>query len=133
MPIEIRRGEPTPPMAFGPAGQAAGPGRLPRRLSGPVVDIPTGLLERLRSACPLVDAPDALDEAGRDWWPLALTWAVAGQVPSRPAAIARPAPPPRWPPCCASATRPGCPVTAGGRAQRRVRGVVPGPRRSPST
>jgi alkyldihydroxyacetonephosphate synthase len=29
-------------------------------------------------------------EAGRDWWPLAIGWAAAGAVPSRPALVARP-------------------------------------------
>jgi alkyldihydroxyacetonephosphate synthase len=29
-------------------------------------------------------------EAGRDWWPLAVGWALAGQVPSLPGVIARP-------------------------------------------
>ncbi len=86
MPIEVRRGEPTPPIAFGTARE----GSRPRRLSGDAAEIPAGLVERLRSACPLVEAAEDLDEAGRDWWPLALTWAVAGEVPARPAAIARP-------------------------------------------
>jgi alkyldihydroxyacetonephosphate synthase len=29
-------------------------------------------------------------EAGRDWWPLAIGWAARGQVPARPAMVARP-------------------------------------------
>ena len=29
-------------------------------------------------------------EAGRDWWPLAIGWAAAGEVPARPAVVARP-------------------------------------------
>ncbi len=29
-------------------------------------------------------------EAGRDWWPLAIGWAARGQVPGRPALVARP-------------------------------------------
>jgi len=92
MPIEIRRGEPTPPIAFGSPGHGVpAPGSLPRRLSGAVAEVPAGLIERLGSACRLVETAEALDEAGRDWWPLALTWAVAGELPSRPAAIARPA------------------------------------------
>src|SRR5256714_6374066 len=33
---------------------------------------------------------DVLDEAGRDWWPLAAVWASEGRVPARPAAVARP-------------------------------------------
>jgi len=30
------------------------------------------------------------NEAGRDWWPLAIAWAARGEVPARPAAVARP-------------------------------------------
>jgi len=37
----------------------------------------------------LAEGP-VLAEAGRDWWPLALGWAVAGAVPARPALVARP-------------------------------------------
>jgi alkyldihydroxyacetonephosphate synthase len=33
---------------------------------------------------------DAVADASRDWWPLALHWALAGQVPQRAALIARP-------------------------------------------
>ena len=29
-------------------------------------------------------------EAGRDWWPVAIGWAVDGQVPARPAVVVRP-------------------------------------------
>src|SRR5581483_7312018 len=35
-------------------------------------------------------AGDALDDAGRDWWPLSAVWASQGLVPARPAAVARP-------------------------------------------
>ena len=38
----------------------------------------------------VVVAGDALDEAGRDWWPLSAVWATGGLVPARPAAVARP-------------------------------------------
>jgi alkyldihydroxyacetonephosphate synthase len=39
----------------------------------------------------VVVAGDALDDAGRDWWPLSAVWAADGFVPARPAAVARPA------------------------------------------
>ena len=46
---------------------------------------------RLADACADVqvgDGPRA--EAGRDWWPLAMQWALAGQVAALPAVVARP-------------------------------------------
>lgn len=49
------------------------------------------LLLRLRAACARVDTDDeSLAESGRDWWPLAQRWALLGQVPARPAVVARP-------------------------------------------
>jgi alkyldihydroxyacetonephosphate synthase len=83
--MNTRRGEPTPPIEF-----AVGAG-LSRRLDGPTVDVPAAVVAQLSSACEVVVEPAALDEAGRDWWPLALGWALAGSLPSRPALIARPA------------------------------------------
>src|SRR5207244_9283774 len=50
------------------------------------------VLWRLRGVCASVSTdPAELAEAGRDWWPLALTWALDGQVPGLAAVIARPA------------------------------------------
>jgi alkyldihydroxyacetonephosphate synthase len=86
--MQARRGEPTPPIEF---GSGAVPGRLGHHLAAPAVELPDGFVERLASVCPIEAAEAALDEAGRDWWPLALAWAVAGQVPARPGVIARPA------------------------------------------
>ncbi len=54
-------------------------------------------------------------EAGRDWWPLAIGWAADGEVPARPAVVARPErhrPGGRGP--GRSATEAGVPVTAAG-------------------
>ena len=83
--MEARRGAPTPPIDFPPGAQ------LTRRLSGAAIDVPDDVVARLAGACEVVTDPAALDESGRDWWPLALGWALAGQVPSLPALIARPA------------------------------------------
>ena len=41
-------------------------------------------------SAPSTDAVDAVAEASRDWWPLALHWAIAGEVPRRAAIVARP-------------------------------------------
>ncbi len=49
------------------------------------------LLERLSGVCAEVsDLDEDRAEAGRDWWPLAIGWAVSGEVPARPAVVARP-------------------------------------------
>jgi alkyldihydroxyacetonephosphate synthase len=75
-----RRGEPTPPIAF-PEG-----GVKPR--FAPTVELPAGFASRLGSVCASVSSGDA--EHGRDWWPLTMTWAMAGSVPGMPALVARP-------------------------------------------
>ena len=50
------------------------------------------LLARLRDVCHTVLVDDAvLDDASRDWWPLAMVWAREGDVPARPGVVARPA------------------------------------------
>jgi alkyldihydroxyacetonephosphate synthase len=56
----------------------------------PQADTPSGFAERLGSVCDVVEDPSALAEAGRDWWPLAMQWALKGRVPGMPVAVARP-------------------------------------------
>jgi len=70
----------------------APPDRVAERIRGPRVPVDDALVERLRGVCPEVDVDDsARAEAGRDWWPLAIRWALEGSVPARPGAVARPA------------------------------------------
>lgn len=52
--------------------------------------LPDGFLAQLGAICASVDDVVATAEASRDWWPLALHWALAGMVPQRAAVIARP-------------------------------------------
>lgn len=59
-------------------------------LATETVSVPEGLLSRLREICPLDTGLTATAEASRDWWPLALHWSLAGQVPRRAAAVCRP-------------------------------------------
>jgi len=85
--MEARRGEPTPPIALAPSRS---PGHRPARFPH-TVEVPDELLARLRDVCSSVDTdPERLDEVGRDWWPLSLTWAVAGATTARAAAIVSP-------------------------------------------
>jgi alkyldihydroxyacetonephosphate synthase len=57
----------------------------------PSDDLPEAFLQRLRDACAAVDTGERSRlEAGRDWWPLAMTWVAKGQAPARAGAVASP-------------------------------------------
>ena len=53
--------------------------------------LPAGLVARLVDVAEVVTDLDTVADASRDWWPLAMHWALAGRVPQRAAAIVRPA------------------------------------------
>ncbi len=75
--------QPRPPIELTGTGQ---------RLATHRVEVEHSLLERLRAtgAEVVVDRP-AVAEASRDWWPLAMHWALAGQVPALASVVVRPA------------------------------------------
>lgn len=78
---------PTPPIPFAGGAAAAG-----EHFGGPRATVSEAWLDQLRGACAEVDtAAAATAEAGRDWWPLSLRWALEGATPARPAAVVRPA------------------------------------------
>jgi alkyldihydroxyacetonephosphate synthase len=80
-------GQPTPPIAFGAPAAEVG-----EHLRAATVPVDDALLGRLRSACAGVTVEAAeIAEASRDWWPLAMIWALDGEVAARAAAVARPA------------------------------------------
>jgi alkyldihydroxyacetonephosphate synthase len=86
---DARRGVPTPPIEFGPTPD--GPTPVTAHLDRARVAISDASLVRLRAACGRVDTDAAtLGEASRDWWPLAMIWALDGQVAALGAAVARP-------------------------------------------
>ncbi|MCU1500759.1 MAG: FAD/FMN-dependent dehydrogenase [Ilumatobacteraceae bacterium] len=58
--------------------------------TGAAVPIDPALVERLRSAAPTTIDETETAEASRDWWPLAMHWALAGEVPRRAGAVCRP-------------------------------------------
>jgi alkyldihydroxyacetonephosphate synthase len=69
----------------------AEPSLVTDHLGGRRVAVDDALLRRLSGVCAEVSDLDGdRAEAGRDWWPLAIGWAVSGQVPARPAVVARP-------------------------------------------
>ncbi|MEY2447079.1 MAG: alkyldihydroxyacetonephosphate synthase [Acidimicrobiaceae bacterium] len=79
-------GTPTPPIEL-----AGGAAHSTSRLRGARVEVDDDVLDRLRGACAEVTTePAALAEASRDWWPLAMTWAVEGQVAALAAVVVRP-------------------------------------------
>ncbi len=83
---DARRGEPTPPIALG-----ADASEVRARLGAAHVAVDDELLGRLRSACDDVSVEvDVRTEASRDWWPLAMIWALDGEVPGLAAAVATP-------------------------------------------
>jgi alkyldihydroxyacetonephosphate synthase len=61
------------------------------RLGTQPAPLPPGFADRLAAITEVVTDPGTVDDASRDWWPLALHWALAGQVPQRAALIVRPA------------------------------------------
>ena len=69
----------------------AGPSGVVDHFATAQVAVDAHLAQRLGDVC---DSVSELDEdraeAGRDWWPVAIGWAAAGEVPSRPALVARP-------------------------------------------
>ena len=79
-------GAPTPPIEFGGEASATA-----ARLSGRSVPVAEPVLERLRGACAVVTTePDARREASRDWWPLAMIWALDNQVAGLAGAVVAP-------------------------------------------
>jgi alkyldihydroxyacetonephosphate synthase len=84
------RRSPLSPVPVTPVDVA--PDHVGQRLPGPRVPVDEALLARLGDVCAevTVDAAARM-EAGRDWWPLAIRWALDGEVPALPAVVARPA------------------------------------------
>jgi len=77
---------PTPPIAL-----AGPPEGVTPHLDQPRVAVPDRVVEQLRAACASVSTDAAVTaEASRDWWPLAMTWALDNQVAGLAAAVARP-------------------------------------------
>jgi alkyldihydroxyacetonephosphate synthase len=119
--VKPEPGAPTPPIEI--AGGAAGAGE---RLGASTVAIDDDLLERLRASGAAVSTdPADLGESGRDWWPLAMVWATAGQVGTRPAAVARPTTAEQVAALLSACDDAGVPVTTAGGRSSVVGGTVP--------
>ncbi|MEO5900249.1 MAG: FAD-binding oxidoreductase, partial [Ilumatobacteraceae bacterium] len=59
-------------------------------LLGVAVTVSDDVLARLGGVAATITDLAATAEASRDWWPLAMHWALAGEVPRRAAAVCRP-------------------------------------------
>ena len=74
--METNRGAPTPPIAF-----PNGAGRATARLTDGVVEVDDELEARLAATgADVTRAAEVVNEASRDWWPLAMIWALDDQV-----------------------------------------------------
>jgi len=84
---DLGPGAPTAPIAI-----AGGAASATARLADGRVAVSDAVVEQLSAVCASVTVDTAeCSEASRDWWPLAMTWALEGQVPGLAAAVARPA------------------------------------------
>ncbi len=61
------------------------------RFSGGAVSLSDCFIDALHAVCPTDVSVEATAEASRDWWPMSMHWALAGQVPRRAGAVVRPA------------------------------------------
>jgi alkyldihydroxyacetonephosphate synthase len=82
--VKTNRGAPTPPIAIEGTGPVTG------RIHGDRVEVDEALRRRLADVCEVQVGDGPRAEAGRDWWPLAMQWALAGQVTALPSVVARP-------------------------------------------
>jgi alkyldihydroxyacetonephosphate synthase len=115
-------GSPTSPIAI--AGGAGG--ARAHLLDTTRVAVPDDVVDRLRSACATVtNEPAALAEASRDWWPLAMIWATAGEVAALADVVCRPATAAEVAAVLAVCNTARIPVTAAGGRSGVLGGSVP--------
>jgi len=104
---------PGPGVPTAPIDIAGGASAASTRLGVPPVEVPDSLAATLSSIVPSVSTdPAARAEASRDWWPLAMTWAVQGQVPAMAGVVVRPDRPSQVPEVLRACNEAGVPVTA---------------------
>src|SRR5262245_4552230 len=86
MSLDTNCGSPTPPIAF-----ADGAAAVTAHIAAPFVDVDDALEQRLRATGATVTrAADDVAESSRDWWPLAMIWALERQVGALAAVVVRP-------------------------------------------
>lgn len=84
--METNRGAPTPPIAFAHGADSVGD-----RLTTTRVEIDDTLASRLEATgARVTHAADTVADASRDWWPLAMIWALDDRVGARAGAVVTP-------------------------------------------
>ncbi|MDQ1476515.1 MAG: alkyldihydroxyacetonephosphate synthase, partial [Actinomycetota bacterium] len=82
--MQTNRGAPTPPIAFGD-------GEIRDHLQTPRVEVDDATRAALRATgAEVTDTSTTVAEASRDWWPLAMIWALAAQVAARASVVVTP-------------------------------------------
>ena len=81
MTATAARRDPTPPIEL--TGTAD-------RLTGDRVALDDAFVAAIAAICPTDVTEAGTADASRDWWPLAMHWALAGRVPRRAGLVARP-------------------------------------------
>lgn len=114
-------GTPTAPIAL--SGGASGA----ETVTGlPPVEVPGPVSDRLAATGARVTTDAAqLAEAGRDWWPLAMTWATEGRSPAAGGAIVRPEDPSQVAEVLAICNEARIPVTTSAGRSGVLGGSVP--------
>jgi alkyldihydroxyacetonephosphate synthase len=119
--MESGPGAPTAPIAL-----AGGAASATARPGVEQVEVPPTLVERLRGVCSIVtEDPAELSEASRDWWPLAMTWALDGRLPGRASVVARPGSPEEVAGVLAACNEARVPITAAAGRSGVLGGSVP--------
>jgi alkyldihydroxyacetonephosphate synthase len=77
---------PTPPIELNGTGS-----RFADSGDGGAGDVSEEVLDALASVCEVITDTPTVAEASRDWWPMALHWSLAGQVPRLADVVVRPA------------------------------------------
>lgn len=119
--LEPGPGAPTPPIAI-----AGGAATATNATSLQAIEVPALVMDRLVATGADVDAdPARLAEAGRDWWPLAMTWATEGRVPATAAVLVRPDDPSQVAEILAVCNEASVPVTTSAGRSGVLGGSVP--------
>jgi len=82
--VQTNRGAPTPPIAFGP-------GAVRDHIQTARIEVDDATRTALRATgAAVTDAAATVAEASRDWWPLAMIWALDAQVGVRASVVVTP-------------------------------------------
>jgi alkyldihydroxyacetonephosphate synthase len=82
--VHTNRGAPTPPIAFGD-------GAIHDHLHPRRVEVDDAMADRLReTGAEVITTAAVVAESSRDWWPLAMIWALDAQVATRASVVVKP-------------------------------------------